>query len=159
MRAVVDETEILTEAVDKIAWIGGRLSAVRTKFKTSLGSLEEGGIQEHCEVCYGSREVVSVFCSWMAIDFQEEAKTMLVRVDKAVYKAVRDLTSHIQFVQEGVTSKLSEATEIVVSVAVDDCEAPVFEVCEMLEEICVLDEPIAQTSLPARMVDVTIDEC
>lgn len=94
----------------------------------------------------------------MAIVFQEESICMRVRVEQAVYTAVRDAMTHNQGVQEEVCSKLSEAVGIAVPAVHDACEEPAFEADVLAEKVCGLDKPMAQIDSSSRVVDVMEEE-
>lgn len=89
---------------------------------------------------------------------QKKAMRVQVQVDRAVLKAVRYVTIHSRGVQEEVRSKLFEVVEIAVPVADGVCEQSVLEVGVWTEDVCGSNGPMTQTGLPARVLDVTVQE-
>lgn len=157
--AMKDEVRDQVEAVDKIAQIDGRVAAVRGTLLKPFGLLEDRATRGHRDVRNSLREAVGQLRKRMASVFQKEAMRMQVRVDQAVHKAVRDVATHSQGVQEEIRSKLSEAVRTVAPVVGGACEEPAAEVVVRPEDVCGSDEPMAQIGLPARAVELTEEEC
>lgn len=84
---------------------------------------------------------------------------MEMRDDQTVLKAVHDVTTHDQVVQEEVALEHYEVVVILVSAVNDACKKLAFEVGVMLEDVCGLDEQMTQMSLPARVVEMTEEKC
>lgn len=102
------------EAADKIARITGRAAAMRGYVSVSLGFLQEGGARGHCEARNSLGEVIIQLWTQMSSVLQEEAMPVQERVDWAVHKVVRNLTTQNQVVPEEERSKLSEDVVIAV---------------------------------------------
>lgn len=105
----MDEVRDRAEAVDTVARIGVRITAVRAEFSSSLSLLEECAIQRHRNVRNSFEEAVVQSGERMACVSHEEAMCMQVRVGQAIYKAVYYATTHNQGMREEVFSKLSQA--------------------------------------------------
>lgn len=91
--------------------------------------------------------------------FQEEAICMQVWVDHAVHKAVRDVANHIQVAQEEVRSELFKAVVIAVPVFDEARKELASKVGVRLRGVCDLDEPMAETDLPASIVAMMGEKC
>lgn len=154
-----DKVRDRADAVDKIARIGGLVTAVRCELLLSISFLKEDAVRKHRNAGDHLREEMGQLWRRMARVFQKNFMCMLVWVDRAVYKAVRDFPTYNQGVQGGLRSKLCEALWIVVLVFAVACKGPAFEVNVRPEDVRGSDEPMTHVGLPAKVVVVTEEEC
>lgn len=106
----------------------------------------------------------------MASVFQEKAMRMQVLVGQAGYKAVRGVTMHDQGLQKEVRvlhrhhqqlgALFWEVKHLKIGVPVvdDACEEPASKIVLRSKDVRGLDEPISQTNLSARVVQVMVEK-
>lgn len=87
--------------------------------------------------------------------FQEEAMRMKVSVNRNVCKAVRDVETHNQGLNDEKRSNVSKAVVIVVLVVDAACGKPAIEVAPRAEDVRGYNEPMTQMCMPARAPEVT----
>lgn len=105
-KAIKNKAECRAEAVKKEARFGRRVTAGRGELLTPFCFLKKDAVRRHCKICDTLREAVGELRSQAAIVFKKKTMRIKVRVNHAVHKAVRDVTSCSQKVQEEMCSKL-----------------------------------------------------